>query len=267
MRATKEISVDCVRKSPVPKIFVDHEKKITNFFGAGNIAMRSSDNRLSGVRVIFLCFTNRCGSNSLSEDIGRFEECGTADEHLNAEAVIDVSKRKGFKNFSDYLVWLFSSQEKKMPAVKASVDQILFLYEAGVFDNLIKRPVFIHAKRRDMLKQAVSFWVALETGKWTSQQDGNGKTPKFNEEKILQIMNDLGNSNARMESFFSLIGAQRLDIIYEDYISDREGGAKRIAEFLGVKKNDVKISSRRKLKKQSSSINDNLIERIRSNYV
>lgn len=114
---------------------------------------------------LYLCFTNRCGSNYLAQllaSTGAFNEAG---EFFNAETVLAHSARLGLRSLPAYVAALPGLvPPHRHLAAKASADQLALLADAG-----ITRPdaVYVLLERQDRVAQAVSRVIAAATGRWT----------------------------------------------------------------------------------------------------
>lgn len=112
--------------------------------------------------------------------------------------------------------------------------------------------------RRDILEQAISFYIASETKQWTSKHNALKDPSEFNEEKILSIMNNTASANSRIFSFMSLTGAPFIEVAYEAYVLDISGTIFSIAESMGCDSKSFFIKSyNKKLNKQSMDLKEN----------
>lgn len=243
---------------PVEKQFTIHEDEIVKYFDSDFVNVLKKDDRFLSFIPFIVCFTNRSGSNTICEDISNIPGCGYARERLNLPCIISYSKNNKLLSLSDYLYWVFERQNCENPGLKLSIDQLIFLYEAGVLQNCLKNCRFIVTTRRDILEQAISFYIASETKQWTSKHNALKDPPEFNEEKILSIMNNIASANSRIFRFMSLTGAPFIEVVYEDYVLDRSDKIFSIAEFMGCDSKSFSIKSYNKvLKKQSTDLKEN----------
>lgn len=123
------------------------------------------------MRFLFLCFTNRSGSNFLAHLIASTGVLNTAEEVFNAPsmemhvAAHDLHSLSGYVNFLcrrlNMSGWL---------TAKIGIEQLIMLTEADVLDQIIDRSHFILIERQDRLAQAISRLVAIQNQQWTSEQ-------------------------------------------------------------------------------------------------
>lgn len=211
-----------------------HSSKIIEFFGIDNVLLSDAVSINRRMSPVFLCFTNRCGSNALAEDIGFLDGCGFFGEMLNFDVVINHSQKKKLDHFHHYLDHIFSDANLRIPVIKASFEQLVFLYESGYLKNYFLAPKFILLERRDLLEQAISLFIADTTKQWASFQNSSAPPPELDSDAILTIMNSISSENSKFKTFFSLMGQSYLHLIYERYCRDRMGVIGQVAGLLEI---------------------------------
>ncbi len=251
---------------PVERIHKVHENKILEHFGHEGVTVTERDQRFANISPVLICFTNRSGSNTLAEDLSRLPTCGLGKELLNHQAVVQISMRKGFAHLSDYLYHILANQECERPAIKVSVDQLLFLHASGVLENCIYNARAIHIRRRDLLSQAVSFFIASVTKEWTSKHTRKAEPPEFDERRILKIMQNVSNANARFDMTLSILGLPKTIVFYEDHVVSRHESLNNLSFFLGMESVDFTLPEKRKRQRQTSSDKIEFTRRIRAKY-
>jgi LPS sulfotransferase NodH len=119
------------------------------------------------LKFLFVCFTNRCGSNYLARLIASTGVLNVAEEVFNAPTVQEHAEREGLRSLHDYVTFL--GRRLTMSGwltAKLGIEQLLMLTEAGILDAIIDRSKFLLIERQDTVAQAVS---AMQNGAWTSQ--------------------------------------------------------------------------------------------------
>lgn len=251
---------------PVERIHKVHETKILRHFGREGVTVTQRDERFADVSPVLICFTNRSGSNTLAEDLSHLPTCGLGREMMNHQAVVQISTRKGFAHLSDYLHHILDTQDCERPAIKLSVDQLLFLQASGVLEHCLYNARAIHIRRRDLLSQAVSFFIASVTKEWTSKHTRKDEPPEFNERRILKIMKNVSNANARFDMTLSILGLPKTVVFYEDHVSCRHESLSRLASFLGMDSAEFTLPEKRKRQRQTSNDKIEFTRRIRAKY-
>ena len=111
---------------PTPYVQDEHEVRTRVFF---NLPMdfKLSENsfKFTG-QVIFICYSNRCGSNYLSELLKHVEDYKVSGEFFNAENFINFFDNKT-RDIEEYLFGILKlcELENKIPLFKISWGNIL----------------------------------------------------------------------------------------------------------------------------------------------
>jgi LPS sulfotransferase NodH len=202
----------------------DHYCKIIkvnpHFFKTDDVLMVKLEKcleKISGGYI--LCFTNRCGSNYLSEIIASSGLYVPAGENLNYEVIVDCGYIQ--KNIYEYLIFLFEetlSLEGNMFSIKMSIGQILTLYKFKLLNKFLNKFKLIYIFRENVIAQAVSHQIALQNNQWSSLQQKNDIEVTYNFEKILKTACQITYENSIFLLFFKTIGLNYLKIKYEDLI-------------------------------------------------
>jgi LPS sulfotransferase NodH len=122
------------------------------------------------LKFLFLCFTNRCGSNYLARLIASTGVLNVAEEVFNAATVQEHARREALPSLQDYVNFL--GRRLTMSGwltAKLGIEQLVMLAEAGILDAIIDRTQFLLIERQDTAAQAVSRLVAMQNGAWTSE--------------------------------------------------------------------------------------------------
>jgi LPS sulfotransferase NodH len=185
---------------------------------------------------VVLGFVNRSGSNYLAEllkSTGRFAGFG---ECLNAYNVRYLAPRYGVSTFNDYLMRLRKEDLKNSYqtwGIKAGWMQIAMLYRTGAIPNLL-RPMLIQVRRRDVISQAVSYFIAEQTAQWTSADKPAIPREKieYDGQRILNLLRAIVDSYAKLEEIAVVSGCPYHQIFYEDLIDNPYSTITEITRFL-----------------------------------
>lgn len=116
--------------------------------------------------------------------------------------------------------------------------------------------VFLRIRRRNVIAQAVSYEIASQTKRWSSEFQAKAK-PTYSFNQIKKKLNSINHQNLITDTFLSLNNMVSTDIYYEDFIGNP-------GEVLGDILSDYihkEPATASFLKKQSSNINEEWIER------
>jgi trehalose 2-sulfotransferase len=189
------------------------------------------------VDVLFLCFTNRCGSNYLAHLLattGAFNEAG---EFFNAPVVLMHEVPRGLRSLPAY----FSALPALVPhsgriAAKASIDQLVMLADAGILDALRGRATYLLMERQDRLGQAISRVIAAQNLRWTTAHasDVPDSALVFDRAWITSELAEIAVANAAFSRFFSDNGIVPIRTTYEALLADARPVVGALAATMGL---------------------------------
>ncbi len=213
--------------------------------------------RRTGRPWLFLCFTNRCGSNFVAQLLASTGACNDAGEFFNAETVLEHASARGLPTLHAYVETLPKLVKRaRVLAAKASIDQLLMLTDAGILDQLMPDAAFLLIERQDRVAQAISRVIAAQTGRWTSAHRGTEECgePAYDRSAIAAEIDKIVLANAAFCSFFAANGIVPIHRSYEDILRSPQPMMDDIAQRLklGVlRANPARV----RLKRQATDIN------------
>ena len=223
------------RKLFIPQVHDnEHLLRIGEFFG--NIAYRPADIP-ADVKFIFLCFTNRSGSNYLAELLASSQHLPLAGENLNFNTVIVHARQKSLPSFQDYFSFLVRlTAGHGVVFLKVAPSHLEVLGRSGILDQVIHRSRFVVIERADKLAQAISHLIAFQTGRFTSTVQNSAETaePHFNREALERIINRNANEYRDFSLFFGHNGIVQAQVIYEQLVHDPASVLAYVGDMLGV---------------------------------
>lgn len=190
-----------------------------------------------GEKFLFLCFTNRCGSNHLAQllaSTGAFNEAG---EFFNAETVLEHSAPRGLRSLTAYFATLTAILPHFGPlAMKTSPDQLAMLADAGVLDAIAPRATFLLLERADRLGQALSRVIATQTGRFFAHQTAAVPDAAlvYSRAAIDAELERIALGNALFYAFFAANGVVPLHTTHEEVLKDPAPLLRRLETALGV---------------------------------
>jgi len=175
------------------------------------------------VDILFVCFTNRCGSNYLAHLLattGAFNEAG---EFFNASTVVQHAVPLGLRSLPAY----FSALPEIVPnpgriAAKASIDQLVMLADAGILDALHGRVTYLVMERQDRLGQAISRVIAAQNLRWSTGHTANvpDSALVFDRAWIERELAEIAVINAAFSQFFLVNDIVPIRTTYEALLRD-----------------------------------------------
>ncbi|QXI65767.1 hypothetical protein CP157_03559 (plasmid) [Paracoccus marcusii] len=212
--------------------------------------------------LIVLAFTNRSGSNLLAEFLRQTNLMSGFGEYLNRETVIKQSKQNKIRSFPDYLQFLGLKLTRDGQAfgVKASAEQLKILSDWNIH-RMFSQTYVVHIRRDDILRQAISHWIAWQTGQWTSLQPKRSVELTFDGSKIMKIVSDVIEANNAIHIHCARQNLNYISVSYQEVIADPKAVVSRIFDFT-----ELDISNwnpvQPRLSKQSDGVNDVILEKL-----
>lgn len=189
------------------------------------------------LRFVFLCFTNRCGSNYLAELLASTGAVNRAEEVFNAETIAEHVRAQTLPSLSAYLDFLC----RRLAVggrflAKIGLEQLLMLTETGLLDQIGPRAQFLLIERQDRLAQAISLLVAIQTQQWTSQQGRRRSDDELLYDRgILAAQQELiAQQNFGFYRFFASNGIVPKHIAYEPLLAAPEATVAEIGAWMGL---------------------------------
>ncbi len=190
----------------------------------------------TGRRYLFVCFTNRSGSNYLAELLAGTEVFNRAEERFTWDHVSYPSKDGHVDSFEDYIGRTVGwASRGDWFAVKAAAGQLELLARVGFFAAIQAVPSFIIIHRADKLGQAISFAIAEQTGRWTSDTPAALATAAvYNRRRIDHFRSTITAMSTELEQFLAVNNITPLRIGYEDFVASPQTELDRVSKWLGI---------------------------------
>lgn len=236
-----------------------HEKEIVSYFGKQGVI--NQKRKKNNIKNVFVCFTNRCGSNYLVELLGSTDYFPVGEEFFNWDTVINNSRIRKINSFDEYCLFLLEKMRKNNFFIsKVSWQQLFMISKLGQIPNLIDSPKFILIKRDNLIDQAISLLIADQTKAWTSYQSSEKNMIQYDYQRILLIIQKISESNTMFETYFKLFEARYLTLLYEDIYNNPIATIEHICDFLKITCKHPELKKMR-VKKQRNKINQEFKER------
>lgn len=208
---------------------------------------------------LLILSTPRTGSNALCEVLSSGKTMGTVDGYfighgeelhkVQAERDHNLRSNMGYNgNYATKIMWDYIDEMAKhikidgvMPAWLSSFTHVIRLY------------------REDKVAEAVSWYIALGTGQWTSKNEPKRPPPKYDYHRILYHYGMAYGYDARTRAFIEGANVPSWSLSYEDMV--RVGWQKighDIFDFVGLRPTEIKLPE---LQKQHDPLKAEFIER------
>ncbi|HET9020184.1 MAG TPA: Stf0 family sulfotransferase, partial [Acetobacteraceae bacterium] len=189
------------------------------------------------LHILFLCFTNRSGSNYLADALHATGRLNLAGELLNHDQVAADARLHGHAGFAAFLAaqmgWRMVDGRF---AVKIAPAHLELLGRAGVLDLCRDSARYVFIERGDRLGQAISAEIAWQTGQWSSR-DTVEMAPdrlRFDRDRIAARIAAFAEDNRIWDVFFGRNGIVPVHVLYEDLVADPARAVRAVGAALGI---------------------------------
>jgi trehalose 2-sulfotransferase len=229
-----------------------------------------------------LCCSPRTGSWLVAEGLAATGLAGRPDEYFSEEKEILLAGEPLAPAPDVLRRWLQAVRERGSTpngvlGLKAHLDQLEHLMfrlsmapvmpglsVRATLDSVLPPMTMIWTRRRDKVRQAVSWGRALQTGVWFAI-DGlriaQHAEPAFNPEMLLRLHRRLLVQEAAWREFFSAYGSSPIVIDYEDLEYGYPSVLPGLLDRLGLP-GDATVAPPR-LRKQADDLSEGWVERLR----
>ena len=230
-------------------------------------------------KTFVVLFTPRSGSTLVAADLS-WNAIGCGMEIFNSKSntfkTMDFSFLEDDLPFSDYKKMQSFLSRNNIFGFKLNYYQLFMLYKyfnCAAVDNVLSKLFgdvsIIRVRRLNKVKQAISLIRASYSNQWCSADVADvaaiNKLEAMHDEelfkRIIGRMGEVQREDYGIDVFLTKFFSGRvLDVVYEDYIKDREASIRAIFEFLGVEKSK-EITLSKNLEAQSNEWSRSLADR------
>lgn len=186
--------------------------------------------------LICLGFTNRSGSNLLGSYLRKCPPFAGFREDLNPSTIRLHAQRLKAASLPETIRLLSAEQgkENKIYGFKTSVEQLIMLQKfciGRMYNGGIR---LIEIRRDDIVAQAISYHIALQTGRWTSRIKPDAAVkPTCDPTQIEKLVVSIRASQTLMDLVVERDEIDRIIVHYEDLVEDPGSQVKKIGRFCG----------------------------------
>ncbi len=251
----------------------EHQEEIEQYFGSDLLPDLSSQeiDFLNNLDIFFVLFTNRCGSTFLTEimhQIGLGVPPKT--EVFNSDLLISCCRDSGILSFKDYFIRLVTGWSRQNQAgFKIGAQQLFWLTRTGLLSHC-KSVRIVNSERQDKVSQAVSLYIARQTGQWHSEMKSHGhiKQVPYCPTTILQCLHSIHHGQQLINYYVDMHNTPCMSIFYENTIANPDRETERLAHFLNtplISKMQVNIDAIG-IKQQRTDNNTRLLEQFKHDF-
>jgi trehalose 2-sulfotransferase len=224
--------------------------------------------RVEPTRSYVILSMQRSGTELLSHMLAGTMLAGVPHEYLRQDLIERLKESWGVElaTFDDYLVEL--ARRKTSPNGVFGLKALWNQYTLTIGDRdptgLFPNPAFIHLRREDRVRQAVSWTKALKTGSWLSVIPEDRREPEFDRAQIERIVRRIEEGEAGWERVFERHGISPYRLTYEEVAADPARKARDVLDFVGVELPTGFEIQRPVLERQADRLSDEWVARYRT---
>jgi LPS sulfotransferase NodH len=207
-------------------------------------------------RCSLVACTARSGSSLLRDCLKHY---GTDHrEWLNTNGTIkravDAGEASSLTEYGDYMARSATNGRFDM---KGTFPALLFLYETHELPEHKDAWRFIHLRRSNVVRQAISSLIAAKTGQWTDRMPARREISDadYSFDKIAKSVLSIIQQHANIEKAFAVLEIEPARITYEDFIQDISGNTWTLARHIGLDVPAEPIEIKSTIKRQSTELN------------
>jgi LPS sulfotransferase NodH len=230
------------------------------------------------VRPYLVCSVPRTGSSLLCSLLSDTGLAGDPIEYFNSERIDNLSERWGVAGFGEYVAALartatpngvFGSKlhAYQLGTVMARARTVPGLNgsgEAQVIEALFPGVRYILLRRRDKVRQAISWLRAERTKRWGRRRKGlppESPDGEFDLDAVTERIERAAAHEAKWAAFFKSSGSLPWVVEYEELVVDVHGLVNVALEFLGVHPGRPVATARPPTERQSDSLTEEWVSR------
>lgn len=140
--------------------------------------------------------------------------------------------------------------------------------EAEIWTDLFPNCKHIFMTRRNKVRQAVSWWKAINDGIWHKHNNDDSNKDeslkdKYDSNALHHLLKETVLRECAIQEYFKNENINPLTIVYEDFISDYENTIRRILDFLELDHSNIIIQAP-PIFKTATDFSEEWVQRFRS---
>ena len=216
--------------------------------------------------------TARSGSTALCNCMEKTGLLGRPQEYFNTRGCFENLLREShafeMSGFINFLRSKFASANGIF-GFKTNFNDFYPFIKSGVYRQIFTNTKFIFLTREDIVRQAVSLYIASEKDFWHKTQNefviGNSHNEKkevpFDAQNITSNISSLLYEESNWKIFFQVTNIKPFCVTYEDMALDFPGTVINIANYIGINV-DNKLVQDTSFIKLSDDLNDLFVKRL-----
>jgi LPS sulfotransferase NodH len=200
----------------------------------------------------------RSGSSLLCELLAATEMAGAPTEFFDLNQMNEFRRIWGSTTLDEYLDALLA--KKTSPngifGIKAHYHQLARVLKDVELDAWLPNLHLVYIRRKDHVRQAVSFALATQTEQWTSLHDRPAERPTYDRDQIRALLERIEREEVAWERYFADSGAPLFRVIYEDLVEATEKTVIDVMRFFDIGRPTRFELPSPTLERQADALND-----------
>ncbi|WP_262689467.1 Stf0 family sulfotransferase [Kordiimonas aestuarii] len=243
------------------RILHQHEKDIRAYFKGDRDKIR-----ITGTfpgKGVFVLFTNRCGSNYLVELMKQLPTLTMKNEIFNAINIERAGTKRGLETFEQYVRLMRKGCPTPHWGAKIGCVQLDMLHRFGLLDAFEEGTYIVWLKRKNIVAQAVSHFIAHHDKQWASFHEPKGDMPDYDFHSIELILRSILKHHSDAELTLGLLGVKYHGLWYEDYLAKPTPHLRGVSRFIGEPFEEI-ARDKSKFRKQDNAVKKEYEARFRA---
>jgi trehalose 2-sulfotransferase len=223
------------------------------------------EHRVETLFSYMICSQQRSGSSLLAHMLANTLLAGVPHEYLRQDLIARLKAQWEIETYGEYLRELVA--RKTSPngvfGVKVQWNQFALAVDGRNPTELFPNLSFIHLRREDRVRQAVSWVKAQQTGRWLAVGGRDVGSPEFDRARIDKMIGRIERGEAAWERTFERHGITPYRLTYEEVAADPADKTREVLEFVGIDlPPDVRVEPP-VLKRQADELSEEWVARYR----
>ena len=222
--------------------------------------------------IYAILITPRSGSTFLTHALSKTKRIGTPQEWFNKDSLPKIITGSGATDLHTYIDFLLRSKktDNGVFGVQFSWPQFNMLTSAIDFQEHVKKPIiWFSLRRRNVVAQAVSLHMAVETGIFHSYELRSGDGGKFeavsySRTKIKNFLKTLVDQESAIERYFAQHNIAPVEMFYEDVTRSERAAIDLFRNVLRVRYSPAAADLKNPISRVSTDINVQFEKRFRT---
>ena len=203
------------------------------------------------VKSYFICFSVRSGSTLLSQLLADTGIAGAPKEHFFHNIGPDKPRGDIIPDYRAFLERVLAADTTPNGVFGSkvgggywndfvrrlrAVDGLEDLPLKAALDSLFPDLRYLHLTRRNKVRQAVSHWMAIQSGRWSSADAVAKADPAYDFAAIDHLLSEIIFREAVWAEFFSANGIRPFVITYEDFVTQPAATVDAVLHHLEIER-------------------------------